>query len=51
MEIVPVKWIDRVLEIALERQPVPLPEEEANGAVAAAPAAPAPGDAKDVVKH
>jgi ATP-dependent Lon protease len=26
LEIVPVKWIDRVLEIALERQPVPIVE-------------------------
>jgi ATP-dependent Lon protease len=26
LEIVPVKWIDKVLEIALERQPQPLPE-------------------------
>jgi ATP-dependent Lon protease len=27
IEIVPVRWIDRVLELALERQPVALPEE------------------------
>jgi ATP-dependent Lon protease len=27
LEIVPVKWIDKVLEVALERQPVPLTEE------------------------
>jgi ATP-dependent Lon protease len=27
LEIVPVKWIDKVLEIALERQPQPLPEQ------------------------
>ena len=26
LEIVPVKWIDRVLELALERMPQPLPE-------------------------
>jgi ATP-dependent Lon protease len=26
LEIIPVKWIDKVLEIALERQPQPLPE-------------------------
>ena len=26
LEIVPVKWIDKVLEIALERKPEPLPE-------------------------
>ncbi|MGY0195352.1 endopeptidase La [Leptothrix sp. BB-4] len=28
LEIVPVKWIDKVLEIALTRAPVALPEEE-----------------------
>jgi ATP-dependent Lon protease len=28
LEIVPVKWIDKVLEIALERQPEPLPEPD-----------------------
>src|SRR4051795_13176362 len=28
LEIVPVKWIDKVLEIALERAPTPLPDEE-----------------------
>jgi ATP-dependent Lon protease len=28
LEIVPVKWIDKVLEVALERQPTPLPDEE-----------------------
>ena len=33
IEIVPVKWIDRVLELALERYPEPLPE------IAPAPAA------------
>jgi len=26
LEIVPVRWIDKVLEVALERQPEPLPE-------------------------
>jgi ATP-dependent Lon protease len=28
LEIVPVRWIDKVLEIALERMPTALPEEE-----------------------
>ena len=28
LEIIPVRWIDKVLEIALERQPVPLTEED-----------------------
>ncbi|TFZ08686.1 endopeptidase La [Ramlibacter humi] len=36
LEIVPVKWIDRVLEIALERQPTPLTEDEAPAASSAA---------------
>jgi ATP-dependent Lon protease len=34
LDIVPVKWIDQVLEVALERKPEPLPDEEP------APAAP-----------
>ena len=37
LEIVPVRWIDRVLEVALESYPQALPEEEA-AAAAAAPA-------------
>ncbi|MDR0564670.1 MAG: endopeptidase La [Azoarcus sp.] len=28
IEIIPVRWIDQVLELALERKPVPLPEPE-----------------------
>ncbi len=49
LEIVPVKWIDKVLEIALERHPVPLTEEEA----APAAAVKAAEGTKDpaVVKH
>jgi len=35
LEIVPVRWIDKVLEVALERAPTPLPDEEP---VAATPA-------------
>ncbi|MGE5338005.1 MAG: endopeptidase La [Gemmatimonadota bacterium] len=51
LEIVPVKWIDRVLEIALQRQPAPLTDEEA-AAASVAPATPAPaGGAGEVVKH
>jgi ATP-dependent Lon protease len=33
LEILPVKWIDQVLELALERKPEPLPETEAVAAV------------------
>ncbi|MPM48172.1 Lon protease [bioreactor metagenome] len=55
LEIVPVKWIDKVLEVALVRQPVPLTDEEIAAAAAAAaqaPAAPAAdsGD-RGSVKH
>ncbi len=50
LEIVPVKWIDKVLAVALERQPVPLTEEEVAAQVAAAAARP-PVAASDTVKH
>ncbi|MCK2097462.1 endopeptidase La [Thauera aromatica] len=36
IEIVPVKWIDRVLELALERKPEPLPEESTSVAATVA---------------
>src|SRR4051812_12020988 len=41
LEIVPVKWIDKVLEVALERAPTPLSDEEP----VPAPALPAPAEA------
>ncbi|MFT3804100.1 MAG: endopeptidase La [Burkholderiaceae bacterium] len=50
LEIVPVKWIDRVLEVALERVPQPLPEEDTADAKPSSPPTPAPG-AGDVVAH
>ena len=50
IEIIPVKWIDQVLEVALVRKPEPLPEEPAaQDAKAIAPADSAPG--ADLVKH
>ena len=49
LEIVPVRWIDKVLEIALERLPEPLTETAAVEAVAAA-AAKVDGQT-EVVKH
>ncbi len=49
LEIVPVRWIDKVLEIALVRMPVPLPEEEAVS-VAVAPVVPIVAVA-EAVKH
>lgn len=54
LEIVPVKWIDKVLEIALERAPVPLTDEEVAAALTAASAAPAvkaTDTSGDAVKH
>ncbi len=48
LEIVPVKWIDRVLELALERLPEPLPDEELATASAAAVPAVATSEA---IKH
>jgi ATP-dependent Lon protease len=49
LEILPVRWIDKVLEIALERMPIPLSDEEmvvvAPAAVVATPVASA------AVKH
>jgi ATP-dependent Lon protease len=50
LEIVPVRWIDKVLEIALERMPTPLPDEEP---VAVAPAAVAVAEPELVgsIKH
>ena len=47
LEIVPVKWIDQVLDIALASKPVPLTEEE----VTAAMAATAQPQEKEAVKH
>jgi len=45
LEIVPVRWIDRVLEVALESVPQPLPDEEPVAAVAATGAAATPPEA------
>jgi ATP-dependent Lon protease len=48
LEIVPVRWIDKVLELALESAPVPFPEEEAQSVVAASVAA---AELQGSVKH
>jgi ATP-dependent Lon protease len=47
LEIVPVKWIDKVLEIALEKMPTPLPEDVP---VVASPAAESAVKA-EAIKH
>ncbi|MFZ2293974.1 MAG: endopeptidase La [Polaromonas sp.] len=49
LEIIPVKWIDQVLQVALERQPIPLTDEEV--ALIAAASAAAPIQTSDTVKH
>jgi len=49
IEIQPVKWIDKVLELALERLPEPLPETVPDPAQTVAP--PAVADAAALVKH
>ena len=53
LEIVPVKWIDKVLDVALERQPVPLTDAEvaAAAAVVAVAAAPSVAVSVESVKH
>lgn len=53
LEIVPVKWIDKVLEEALEYMPTPLTEEEVERMAAEALAAKATGndDAASKLKH
>ncbi|CAG2138426.1 endopeptidase La [Ralstonia mannitolilytica] len=47
IEIQPVRWIDKVLELALVRKPEPLPEEEAKPA----PAKSDDGKAQEMVHH
>ena len=56
LEIVPVRWIDKVLELALERKPVPLTDEEVAAvaavvAVVAAPASVESTAALPAIKH
>jgi ATP-dependent Lon protease len=52
LEIVPVRWIDQVLKVALESEPQPLPEEEATAKPEEAAAASVkPGVAGDALPH
>ncbi len=53
LEIIPVRWIDRVLEVALQRMPVPLSDEEVArlAAEAGAAAKPAEAGSDGVMKH
>ncbi len=51
LEIIPVKWIDQVLKVALERQPVPLTDEELAMAAAVPVVAVIAAGISGVVKH
>ncbi len=52
LEIIPVKWIDQVLAVALERMPVPLSDEEVASAAAAIAASAAAVTAQaGAIKH
>ena len=52
LEIIPVKWIDKVLDLALERKPVALPDEPVVVApVAVAPVAGSAPAVEPAVKH
>jgi ATP-dependent Lon protease len=50
LEIVPVRWIDRVFEVALQSPPVPVPEPEEEVAAKEASAGEAPVTA-EAIKH
>jgi ATP-dependent Lon protease len=49
LEIIPVKWIDRVLEVALERMPDPIVEDE--GTEPSSPVSSGSSASGDVVAH
>ena len=54
LDIVPVKWIDQVLELALESMPQPLPDEDTPPKVEPAkadPAVAAGGAAAEILTH
>jgi ATP-dependent Lon protease len=51
LEIVPVKWIDKVLEVALVKLPEALPEEEATPVSAAVPADGKSAAKEGAIKH
>jgi ATP-dependent Lon protease len=51
LDIQPVRWIDQVLDIALERKPMPLPEETPAPAVPAVGQAESKVEADAIIKH
>jgi ATP-dependent Lon protease len=51
LDIHPVRWIEQVLEQALERQPKPLSDEKESGETPPVPPAPATDDKTPALKH
>ena len=51
LDIHPVRWIEQVLEKALERQPMPLADDKPESDTPAVPPAPAADDKSPVLKH
>lgn len=51
LEIIPVRWIDKVLECALESKPVPLPDEDLATTTPVATASVPESDLQGSVKH
>jgi ATP-dependent Lon protease len=51
LDIHPVRWIEQVLEQALERHPVPLSDDKDKGDVPAVPPVPAADDKTPALKH
>ncbi len=51
LDIVPVRWIDQVLEVALERPPQPLPDEDVAAKEAPKADLPPPVVASDALPH
>jgi ATP-dependent Lon protease len=51
LDIHPVRWIEQVLEQALERHPVPLTDDKDAGAAPTAPPTPVADDKSPALKH
>ena len=51
LEIIPVRWIDKVLELALESKPIPLPDDEVTPASAVVASGVPISDLQGSVKH
>jgi ATP-dependent Lon protease len=51
MEIMPVRWIDKVLELALERMPEALPDEDVKEEAKATPVADPAATTSEFIKH